>query len=84
MDTPSATARNVRAICELEAEALAQRTVSARIGDAIATHAALNDVCAGDVYFFVGRFGASHAAAMAGDLRRRHDGLRWYCAYRRE
>ena len=39
METPSATARNVRAISELEAEALSQRTVSARIGDAIATHA---------------------------------------------
>ena len=39
METPSATARNVRAICELEAAALARRSVSARIGDAIATHA---------------------------------------------
>lgn len=39
METPSATARNVRAICELEAAALARRTISDRIGDAIATHA---------------------------------------------
>jgi uncharacterized membrane protein len=39
METPSATARNVRAICELEANALAHRSFSARIGDAIATHA---------------------------------------------
>jgi uncharacterized membrane protein len=39
METPSATARNVRAISELEHSALAQRSVSARIGDAIASHA---------------------------------------------
>jgi uncharacterized membrane protein len=39
METPSATARNVRAICELEERALAQRTVSDRIGDTIATQA---------------------------------------------
>jgi len=39
METPSATARNVKAICELEANALASRNLSARIGDAIATHA---------------------------------------------
>ena len=39
METPSATARNVRAISELEHGALAQRSVSARIGDAIASHA---------------------------------------------
>jgi hypothetical protein len=39
METPSATARNVRAICELEAAALAGRSVSARIGDVIASNA---------------------------------------------
>jgi uncharacterized membrane protein len=39
METPSATARNVRAISELEHSALAQRSISARIGDAIASHA---------------------------------------------
>ena len=39
METPSATARNVRAICELEERALARRTVSDRIGDTIATQA---------------------------------------------
>lgn len=39
METPSATARNVRAISALEHSALAQRSVSARIGDAIASHA---------------------------------------------
>jgi uncharacterized membrane protein len=39
MEAPSATARNVRAICELEAAALARRTASARVGDAIATNA---------------------------------------------
>src|ERR1700689_3934169 len=39
METSSATARNVRAISELEHSALARRSVSARIGDAIALHA---------------------------------------------
>src|SRR5579859_8119416 len=39
MENPSATARNVRAISELEHNALAQRSVSARIGDAIASTA---------------------------------------------
>lgn len=39
METHSATARNVRANCELEEKALARRTVSARIGDIIATQA---------------------------------------------
>lgn len=39
METHSATARNVRAICELEAKALANRSLSARLGDAIATQA---------------------------------------------
>jgi uncharacterized membrane protein len=39
MQTPSATARNVRAICELEAAALARRSLSARVGDVIAIHA---------------------------------------------
>jgi uncharacterized membrane protein len=39
METPSATARNVRAISALEHSALAQRSVSARIGDAIASQA---------------------------------------------
>jgi uncharacterized membrane protein len=39
METPSATARNVRAISELEHSALAERSVSARMGDAIASHA---------------------------------------------
>jgi uncharacterized membrane protein len=39
MENPSATARNVRAISDLEHSALAQRSVSARIGDAIASHA---------------------------------------------
>jgi uncharacterized membrane protein len=39
METPSATARNVKAISELEHSALARRSASARIGDAIASHA---------------------------------------------
>jgi uncharacterized membrane protein len=39
METSSATARNVRAISDLEHSALATRSVSARIGDAIAAHA---------------------------------------------
>jgi uncharacterized membrane protein len=39
METPSATARNVRAICELEEKALANRSFSARIGDNVASHA---------------------------------------------
>src|SRR5580692_9242481 len=39
MENPSATARNVRAISDLEHSALAQRSVSARVGDVIASHA---------------------------------------------
>src|SRR5580658_2108966 len=39
MQTASTTTRNIKAISELEHSALAQRTVSARIGDAIASHA---------------------------------------------
>ncbi len=39
MQTTSATSRNIRAICELEQKALARRSVSARIGDTIATQA---------------------------------------------
>src|ERR1700679_1370914 len=39
METPSAPARNVREISKLEHTALAQRSVSARVGDAIASHA---------------------------------------------
>src|SRR5580692_5293751 len=39
MENPSATARNVRAISDLEHSALAKRSISARIGDAIASHA---------------------------------------------
>src|SRR5579871_4107799 len=37
METPSATFRNIKAICEMEEKVLARRTVSDRIGDAIAT-----------------------------------------------
>jgi uncharacterized membrane protein len=39
METPSATSRNVTAISRLEHKALAQRSVSERIGDAIASNA---------------------------------------------
>jgi uncharacterized membrane protein len=39
MPPNSPTHRNVRTICELEKAALAQRSLSARIGDAIATQA---------------------------------------------
>ena len=39
MKTNSTTYRNIREICELEKRALARRSVSARIGDAIATQA---------------------------------------------
>jgi uncharacterized membrane protein len=39
MQTASTTTRNIKAISELERSALAQRSTSARIGDAIATHA---------------------------------------------
>ena len=39
MQTSSTTARNIKAIAELEHSALAQRSLSARLGDAIASHA---------------------------------------------
>jgi uncharacterized membrane protein len=39
MQTASTTTRNIKAISELEHSALAKRSTSARIGDAIATHA---------------------------------------------
>jgi len=39
MQTASTTTRNIKAISELEHSALAQRSLSARIGDTIATHA---------------------------------------------
>jgi len=39
METPSTPLRNIREICDLEKKALARRSLSARIGDAIATHA---------------------------------------------
>src|SRR3984893_11496561 len=39
MQTASTTSRNIKAISELEHSALAQRSISARIGDAIASHA---------------------------------------------
>src|SRR6202789_3057796 len=39
MQTASTTTRNIKAISELEHSALAQRSLSARIGDAIASHA---------------------------------------------
>lgn len=39
MQTDPSTKRNIRAICEMEKKALKSRTVSARIGDVIATHA---------------------------------------------
>src|SRR5579863_2310457 len=39
MQTASTTTRNIKAISELEHSALADRSMSARIGDAIASHA---------------------------------------------
>ena len=39
MQTASTTTRNIKAISELEHSALAQRSFSARVGDAIASHA---------------------------------------------
>jgi uncharacterized membrane protein len=39
MQTASTTTRNVKAISRLEHSALAQRSLSARVGDAIASHA---------------------------------------------
>lgn len=39
MQTASTTARNIRAISELEHSALAQRSLSARVGDVIASNA---------------------------------------------
>src|SRR5580658_9734088 len=39
MQTASTTTRNIKAISELEYSALAQRSLSARIGDVIASHA---------------------------------------------
>src|SRR5580693_9516337 len=39
MQTASTTTRNIKAISDLEHSALAQRSLSARIGDAIASHA---------------------------------------------
>ncbi|MEO8663540.1 MAG: DUF1003 domain-containing protein [Bryobacteraceae bacterium] len=39
MQPDSTTNRNIQAICEMEKQALESRTLSARIGDAIATHA---------------------------------------------
>jgi len=39
MQTASTTTRNIKAISELEHIALAQRSLSARVGDAIASHA---------------------------------------------
>jgi len=39
MQTASTTTRNIKTISELEHNALAQRSISARIGDAIASHA---------------------------------------------
>ena len=39
MKTASTTTRNIKAISELEHSALAQRSLSARIGDVIASHA---------------------------------------------
>lgn len=46
MQTASPTLRNITEICELEKKALARRSVSARIGDAIAT-------LAGKMWFIV-------------------------------
>ena len=39
MKTDSTTHRNIKAICEMEKKALAKRSISARVGDAIATQA---------------------------------------------
>ena len=39
METPSTTGRNIKEICELEKTALERRSLSARMGDAIASHA---------------------------------------------
>jgi uncharacterized membrane protein len=39
MERVSTTHKNIRAICAMEKEVLAQRSFSARMGDAIATHA---------------------------------------------
>ena len=39
MQTASPTLRNIAAICELEKKNLARRSLSARMGDSIATHA---------------------------------------------
>jgi uncharacterized membrane protein len=39
METPPTTHRNIKEICELERKALARRSLSARIGDVIATQA---------------------------------------------
>jgi uncharacterized membrane protein len=39
MQTASTTTRNIKAISELEHSALAQRSISARVGDVIASHA---------------------------------------------
>ncbi len=39
MNKPSPTQRNIRAICELEKTALEKRSLSARVGDLIATEA---------------------------------------------
>jgi uncharacterized membrane protein len=39
METPSSTHRNIKEICELERKALARRSLSARLGDVIATQA---------------------------------------------
>ena len=39
MQTASTTARNIKAISELEHSALTQRSLSARVGDVIASHA---------------------------------------------
>src|SRR5690349_6938381 len=39
MQPPSSTQRNIKTIADLEKSALASRSLSARIGDSIATHA---------------------------------------------
>lgn len=39
MESPSITYRNIKAICELEKNALARRSLSARIGDSVAMQA---------------------------------------------
>jgi uncharacterized membrane protein len=49
MPNPSTTQKNIRAICALEEQALAERSLSARIGDAIAVHA-------GRMWFIVAHF----------------------------